>query len=529
MVNLETVKLIDSKLSDVSQNHNTWAPKRNFDLSNSALNEDQKVQLNTLLNEYSDLFANHSYDLGRTHLATHEISVENAAPVKQRPYRVSHTNKPKIKQHLQDMLHHDIIRPSQSPWSSPVIIIGKKDGGSRLVVDYRQLNSLTRKDSYPLPRIDDTLDCLGGASYFSVLDFCSGYFQIPLAEQSKQYTAFTTLEELFEFNVMPFGLTNAPSTFQRLMETVLRGLQWKICLVYIDDIIIFSPTFEQHLQYLATVFDRLREAGLKLKPSKCRFGCYTVPYLGFSATPSGIPPDPKKIEAVRTYPVPQNLTQLRAFLGLANYYRRFISGFVRVAQPLTALTRKDTPFAWTQQCQEAFDRLKIALTTAPVFAYPDFNLEFILYTDASSHSLGAVLAQIQNGREVVIAYSSRVLTAPKKNYSITEKEALAVLNGIKQFMHYLQGNHFVICTDHAALKWLMSIKEPTGRLAPWALTIQQFSFTIKHCSGKTHGNADALSRRPIFPTIAAIKTVQNSGFQKDYIQTLQHQDERLPD
>ena len=241
---------------------------------------------------------------------------------------------------------------------------------------YHQLNSLTRKDSYPLPRIDDTLDCLGGASYFSVLDFCSGYSQIPMAEDFKKYTAFTTLEWLFEFNVMPFGITNAPSIFQRLMETVLRGLQWKICLVYIHDIIIFSsyfpPTFGKHLQHLATVFDRLREAGLKLKPSKCRFGCHTVPYSGFLATSSGIQPDLKKVEAVRTYPVPQNLTQLRAFLGLANYYRRFIAGFALVAQPLTALTRKDTPFSWSQ-CQEAFDSLKIALTTAPVLAYPDFS------------------------------------------------------------------------------------------------------------------------------------------------------------
>ena len=219
-----------------------------------------------------------------------------------------------------------------------------------------------------------------------------------------------------------------------------------------------SPTFEQHLQHLATVFDRLREAGLKLKSLKCRLGCHTVPYLGFLATPSSIQPDPKKVDAVRNYPIPQNLTQLRAFLGLANYYRRFISGFEGTAQPLTTLTRKETPFSWTQKCQEAFDSLKIALTTAPVSAYPDFSLEFILYTEASSHSLSAVLVQVQNGLEVVIAYSSRVLMAPEKNYSITEKEALAVLDGVKQFTHYLQGNHFVIYMDHAALEWLMSIK-----------------------------------------------------------------------
>ena len=263
-----------------------------------------------------------------------------------------------------------LVKPCHHYW--------KKDGGSPFLVDYRKFNSLTKKDAYPLRWTDDTLDCLGGAFYFSVLDFCSGYFQIPLAEDSKQYTAFTTLEGLFEFNVMPFGLMNTPSTFQRLMDTVLHGLQWKICLVYIDDI-IFSPTFEQHFKHLAT--------GLKLKPSKCRFGCHTVPYLGFLATPSGIQPDPKKVEAVRTYPVPQTLTQLRVFLRLANYYGSFISGFAWVAQPLTALTRNNTPFAWSQQCQEAFDSLKIAFTTAPVLAYPDFSLGF-LYTEASSHSLG---------------------------------------------------------------------------------------------------------------------------------------------
>ena len=301
-------------------------PERNFNLSKSALKEDDKVQLNTLSTKYSDLFANHSYDLGRTHSSSHEISIENAAPVKQRPYCISHNNKPKIQQHLRDMLHKS---PVSVPLVKPCHHYWKKDGGSRFVVDYHKFNSFTKKDSYPLPRIDDILDCLGGAFYFSVLDFCSGYFQIPLAEDSEQYMAFTTLEGLFEFSVMAFGLRNAPSTFQRLMETVLRGLQWKICLVYINDIIV-SPTFEQHLQHLAT--------GLKLKPSKCHFGCHIVPHVGFLATPSDIQPDPKKVEAVRTYPVPQNLTQLRVFLGLANYYPHFISGFAWVAQPLTALT-----------------------------------------------------------------------------------------------------------------------------------------------------------------------------------------------
>ena len=529
---------IESQISTIDslQNHSSATSPSNssttvptFDFSNSTLTSPQRDQLKQLLSNYSDIFATHDRDLGRTDLASHTISLENSTPIRQRPYRVSPANKPHISTHIQEMLDHNIIRPSQSPWSSPVIIIPKKDGGTRFVVDYRKLNQVTQKDSYPLPRIDDSLDCLGGASYFSVIDFCSGYFQIPLDEQAKQFTAFITQDGLFEFEVMPFGLCNAPSTFQRLMEQCLRGLQWQICLIYLDDVIIYSKTFEDHLTHLSAVFDRLRDAGLKLKPSKCQFGCKSVPYLGFIATPEGISPDPGKVESVRTYPVPTNLKQVRSFLGLANYYRRFIPKFAHICHPLTQLTRKNQPFTWTSECQDAFDLLKQKLISAPILGYPDFSLEFILHVDASNFALGMVLSQIQNGRKIVIAYASRTLNRSEQNLSATEREALACVDGIKYFQHYLYGRHFTIYTDHAALKWLMDIKDPTGKLARWSLTIQQYDFTIKHRSGTSNGNADALSRRPHFPSISAITKLQSSGFQPDFIRTQQQQDHTLSD
>ena len=279
-----------------------------------------------------------------------------------------------------------------------------------------------------MPRIDDTLDCLGGAAYFSVVDFCSGYFQIPLEldDDSTQYTAFSTQDGLFEFEVMPFGLCNAPSTFQRLMETTLRGLQWQICLIYIDDVIIYSKTVSDHLLRLATVFDRLRTAGLKLKPSKCKFGCRTVPYLGFVATPEGLKPDARKVECVTAYPIPTDVKEVRVFLGLSNYYRRFIHNYARICHPLTQLTRKNQPFVWTSECQTAFEQLKETLVSAPILACPDFSAEFILHVDASNTAIGMILSQIQNHNEVVIAYGSRVLSRLEQNLSATEREALAL-------------------------------------------------------------------------------------------------------
>lgn len=312
---------------------------------------------------------------------------------------------------------------------------------------------------------------------------------------SKEKTAFITHNGLYEFNVLPFGLCNSTCTFQRLMTHVLRGLEWNICQVYIDDLIIFSRTFEEHLLHLEQVFSRLREANVRLKPSKCHFVQPQVEYLGHNFSAEGLRPNPSKVRAIKEFPVPTNTTGLKAFLGICNYYRRFIKGFAKIASPLNLLTSKNVKFSWTPACQESFDMLKQALVSAPILAYPDFRLPFHLYVDASQTGIGLTLGQIVNGKEVAIAYAGRDLNPAERNYSATEREALAVFDGIKRFQSYLQNAKFTIHTDHNALKWLMSLDDPRGRLARWTMLIQQFDFDIIHRPGTANGNADALSRR----------------------------------
>lgn len=303
---------------------------------------------------------------------------------------------------------------------------------------------------------------------------------------------------------MAFGLCNAPSCFQRLMECVLRGLTWKIALIYLDDVLVYSRTFDAHLEHLRLVFDRFREAELKLKPSKCHFGQKKVKFLGHVISKDGVLPDPDKISAIKEYPVPRSVKDVRAFLGLANYYRKFVKDFAKIAGPLHDLTKKGLKFQWSDACQSAFETLKEALTQAPILAYPDFTLEFTLATDASDHGLGYVPGQVQNGCEVVIAYGGRKLLPAEKNYSVTEREALAVVAGIKHYQHYLYGTHFKVLTNHSAVRWLMSLKMPCGRLARWALLLQQYDFEIIHRVGVSNGNADALSRRSYDTIVAAI-------------------------
>ena len=264
------------------------------------------------------------------------------------------------------------------------------------------------------------------------------------------------------------------------MECVLRGLTWKIALIYLDDVLVYSRTFDAHLEHLRLVFNRFRESGLKLKPNKCHFGQKKVKFLGHVISKDGVLPNPDKVSAIKEYPVPRSVKDVRAFLGLANYYRKFVKDFAKIAGPLHDLTKKGLKFRWSDACQSAFETLKEALTQAPILAYPDFPLEFTLATDPSDHDLGYVLGQVQNGREVVIAYGGRKLLPAEKNYSVTEREALAVVAGIKHYQHYLYGAHFKVLTDHSAVRWLMSLKMPCGRLARWALLPQQYDFEIIH-------------------------------------------------
>ena len=338
------------------------------DLSTSVLTPEEQARLRCLLNEYRDIFAVQPGELGRTNIVQHHIETGNHPPIRSRPYRVPHAQREVIDKHIDDMLHRNVIQPSASPWASPVVLVPKPDGTSRFCVDFRKLNKITKKDSYPLPLISESLEALGGARFFSSLDMISGYWQVEMNSSSKEKTAFVTHSGLYEFTTMPFGLCNTPGTFQRLMECVLRGLTWQIALIYLDDVLVYSRTFDEHLQHLRLVFDRFRTAGLKLKPSKCHFGQKQVNYLGHVITRDGIQPDPEKIKVVQEYPVPRTVKDVRAFMGLTNYYRKFVKDFAHIASPLHDLTKKGAAFLWTEECQTAFETLKQALTEAPILA-----------------------------------------------------------------------------------------------------------------------------------------------------------------
>ena len=314
-------------------------------------------------------------------------------------------------------------------------MVRKKDGSLRFCVDFRQLNAATVKDAHPLPRIDDLLDALHGAKWFSTLDLKSGYWQVPIAEQDKEKTAFRTSSgKLFEFNQVPFGLCNAPATFSRLMDRVLAGLHWETCLFYLDDIIVFSSTWEEHFARLREVFARLRHAKLKLGATKCTFAAKEVSYLGHRVTEEGLLPDPSLLAAIRDIPPPKTATEVLSFLGLAGYYRRYVKGFAAIAAPLHALTRKDALFHWSEDCQAAFDQLKARLTTSPITAFPDFSQAFRLYTDASTAGLGAILAQVREGKERIICCASRALNKAEKSYPATKLECLAIVSAVAKQM-----------------------------------------------------------------------------------------------
>lgn len=453
-------------------------------------------KIEKLLSDYQDVFSQGDHDIGRTDKVTHGIHTTCPAPIRQRPRRSPIGQREEVEKQIQDMLDRGIIKPSASPWSSPVVLVSKKDGSKRFCVDYRALNKHTVKDSFPLPRIDESLDYLAGAKYFCTLDLAAGYWQVPLDEDAKLKSAFVVPGGLFQFEVMPFGLCNAPSTFERLMEAIFRGLQWKTLLIYLDDVIVFGSTVEEVIERLEAVLVRLRDAKLKLKPKKCHLFQTEVLYLGHVVSSNGISTDPAKTDSVRNWPTPTNPTDIRSFLGLASYYRRFVKKFSDVVKPLTALTQKNQPFVWTPECETAFQTMKERLTTSPILAYPQIGVPFVLDTDASNYGIGAVLSQEKEGKEVVVAYASRTLSKVEQNYCVTRRELLAIVVFLKHFRHYLYGHDVLVRTDHGALRWLMNFKNPEGQVARWLEVISQYRLTLEHRPGRVHSNADGLSRRP---------------------------------
>ena len=409
---------------------------------------------------------------------------------------------------MRDMLEGGVIRPSSSPWCSPVQMVTKKDGTIRFCIDYRCLNGVTKKNAYPLPRIDECLDALGGNKWFSCLDLQSGYWQVGMHPDSVEKTAFSYQRGLYEFDRMAFGLCNAPATFERMMEDMLRGYLGRICLVYLDDIIVFGKTMKEAAANLELVLEKIREWGLKLKPSKCKLFRKSVEYLGRIVSENGVEANPGKITAVMTWTRPRTAKDVRSFLGFCSYYRDFIPNFAELAVPLQNLVvlkskgsrgRYGT-FEWTAEAEHAFVALKSKFRDTPILRYPTTDGRFILDTDASDTSIGAALSQIQEGVEVPLAFASNSLSKTQRNYCTTKRELLAVVVYTRKFRHYLYGGNFTIRTDHSSLRWLLNFKEAEGMIGRWLAHLSEFGMSnahMEHRSGAKHTNADALSRIPI--------------------------------
>ena len=463
-----------------------------------------QVQLKALLIEYADIFSTDPIPLGTTHLAKHYIETGDALPICQRPYRVSPAERREIARICDDLLDKDMIEFSHSPWSSPIVLVPKKDGKLRFCVDYRKLNAVSKKDRYPLPRIDDALDRLKGSSVFSTLDCDQAYYQVPMNEADREKTAFVTPDGLYQWKVMAFGLCNAPATYSRLVDRVLGPLKWTTALAYLDDIVVFTPDFPSHLQSLRLVFDALRAAKMKLKPSKCEFAQPQIKYLGHIVSKEGVHVNPDTVRAVSEFPRPcdaptkaQKIKKVQSFVSLCSYYRRFIKGFSTIAKPLTRLTQKDVDFVWDSTVEDAFQTLKQKLLSPPILGFPDEHSPTIIHSDASHVGLGATLVQMQNGVETVISYASRVVSKDEAKYPITELEMLAVIFAIEHFRPYLYGRRFQVVVDHCGLCNLLRTVNPVGRLARWILRLQPYDFEIVYKSGRKHNDADGLSRNPV--------------------------------
>jgi len=386
-------------------------------LNNTNLTEEEKTELYKVFKEYEDVFATHEFDLGTTDVFEHEIILNNDIPIKQKAYNIPYKLKEEIKRQIKELEKAKVIRSSYSPWTSPVVPVKKKDGEIRMCIDYRKLNSFTKRDTYPLPKPQEMFDKLNGCKYFTKLDANKGFYQIKVKDADIEKIAFSMGDGLYEYVKLPFGLTNAPATYQRLMNKIL--MDEDHADAYMDDIIIRSKTFPDNLKAIRSVLSRLRSAGIKLKPSKCEWAQSNIIFLGHHLSGEGVMPDPGNTDKVKNFPTPKNVKQVQTFLGLAGYYRRFQKDYAKIALPLTNLT-KTTPntlkdqskrkFEWTAECEEAFNRLKHNLISPPVLRYPDFNKSFILMTDASNGALGAVLGQeTDEGKDYVIAYGSRVL------------------------------------------------------------------------------------------------------------------------
>lgn len=436
--------------------------------------------------------------LGKTSLLKHVINVGNATPIKQRHYAVSPAIEKKMFEEIDRMLELGVIEESMSAWSSPVTIVSKPGGKSRLCLDARRVNSVTVKDSYPMPIIGSILSRLKDTYYISSIDLKDAFWQVELEESSRDKTAFTIPgRPLYQFTRMPFGLCNSAQSMNRLMDMVIPSALREYIFVYIDDLLVVSADFDTHIQRLKVVSDCLQRANLTINVKKSKFCMRYIKYLGNIVGNGQIKPDPERIKGIVDFPRPTTVRQIRRFLGMAGWYQRYINNYSSIAAPITDLLKASDKFKWTSEAQESFDALKHSLTTCPVLTHPDFGEHFYIQCDASMTGIGGVLFQLKNGEEHPIAYMSRKLNSAERNYSVTELECLAAVLSVKAFRCYVEGMPFTIITDHSSLKWLMSQKDLSGRLARWSLKLQAFDFCIEHRKGSANVVPDTLSRAHI--------------------------------
>ena len=458
----------------------------------------ERAQLDALIEEFADIISPSAEVIGciPDHLNIyHRIVTGDAPPVVQRPYSISsHYEESWLRSQLDLLERLGVISPSTSNWMSPVVLVKKKNGDLRLCIDFRRLNAVTKLDPYPVPRIERIMQRMQGCSYFSSCDIRCGYWNIRMHPEDSHKTGFSTPFGNYQFNRCPFGLVNAGASFSRLMAKVMDGLDG--CDNYVDDTFAYSRTFAEHLRHLRGLFERFRQYGLKLNIEKCVFAASHIHCLGYIVGRDGIAVDPDKVSAVIELPTPTSLAEVRSFLGMCSYYRSFIKDFAAVAAPLQLMTRKDTPFVWSADCESAYSKLKLALTSADVMRLPDWNRTFTLTTDWSATAVGAVLSQVDpdTGFEYPVAYASRACTPAESRYAPTEGEMLALVWGIEKFRYWLYGRQFIVQTDHAALQWLHTARFHNSKVERWALRLQEHQFEVRYKRGIDNKVADHLSR-----------------------------------
>ena len=480
--------LINKHLADLRESH-MEKDETPVTAEDVPLDVDEKYHpaIRGMLKKHEDMWLG---KLGNINVTEHAIDlIPGARSFKSPPYRAGPKTRELEQFEITKQLKADVIEPAYSEWAAPVLFAPKKDGKLRFCIDYRKLNQASVKDSYPLPRMDECIDSLGTAKIFTTLDAYSGYWQVPIRQEDRPKTAFVCHAGTYQYKRMPFGLTNAPATFQRALDMILTKYKWQTCLIYLDDVIIYSKNVEEHIQHVDEILHCLSKAGVTLKIKKCKFFTTTVDYLGHVIKPGKLEIDRTNTESLRKAAPPTSKTELRSFLGLCNVYPRFIPNFTDIASPLNALLKKNSPDSFKLDAVQvqSFKSLIEAVCTPPVLALPQPDLHYSVDTDASAYQVGCALFQTHpDGERKPIGYWSRPLNQAEKGYSATERECLAVVWALKTLRPYLIYEKFTVYTDHAALGWLLTINDPSGRLMRWRLRLAEYDFNIQYKTGKTN-------------------------------------------